>query len=259
MILQFDKDKIRFGQFAAVFLLITVMLGCNNPEIKRPWIRRTIPFLQQNLTCRNDPNSALRQIFTFQTDTVVKSFVEYWQTGKKNYIFRSDTSSVSKDHRIVIWGLKPECDYSYRIVIADQKTFSESEVASFKTSFLPVWLDSYYTSGKNGFKINGKLLISNRKDPGMLVLLDSVGNIEWYNAFTRFLKTAWYTQNNTFLFILSDPGYKTTYGNHLLEMNLNGDTLLHFTKDSPGFRKTFHHETLLDQSGNVVVLTAENR
>ena len=259
MIWQFKENKILFWPGTLLVIFLIVLVGCNNPELKRPWIRRTIPFLEQNLTCRNDPHSALRQIFTFQTDTVVKSFVEYWQTGKKNKIFRSDTSSFSKDHRIVLWGLKPECDYSYRIVTTDNKSFSESEVASFKTSYLPVWLDSYYTAENNRFKINGKLLISNRKDPGMLVLLDSDGNIEWYNAFTKFLKTAWYTQNNTFLFILSDPGYKTTYGNHLVEMNLNGDTLLHFTKNSPGFTKTFHHETLLDQSGNVVVLTAENR
>ena len=259
MIWKSGKGKIQFGQLTEILLLIALFIGCTNSEINRPWIRRTIPFQQQNLVSKNDPNSALRQIFTFQTDTAVQSFIEYWQVDNTKRIFHSDTTTFSANHRIVLRSLKPECEYAYRIVNTDNKSFSESEAAFFKTSFLPVWLDSYYTRTKNGFKINGKLLISNRKDPGMLVLLDSEGNIEWYNAFTKFLKTAWYTQNNTFLFILSDPGYKTTYGNHLLEMNLNGDTILHFTKDTPGFAKTFHHETLLDKSGNVVLLTAENR
>ena len=253
------KYKIRFTQLTCVNLLIVALLGCNDSEIRRPWSRRIIPFTLQNQACKNDPNSSLRQIFTFRTDTSVRTFIEYWHDGNKKKLFHSDTSSFGLNHRIVVWGLKPECDYSYRIVTTDNKFYTESEVATFKTSFLPVWVDSYYTYSKNAFKINGKLLISNRKDPGMLVLLDSEGNIVWYNAFTKFLKTAWYTQNNTFLFILSDPGYKTTYGNHLLEMNLKGDTLVHFRKESPGFAKTFHHETLLDKSGNIVVLTAENR
>ena len=177
MILQFKHFKVHIWHKTFLAFLLIVMYGCNNSEIKRPWSRRIIPFPQQNLTCNNDPNSALRQIFTWQTDTSVRSFIEYWKTGDKKNIFSSDTSSFCSNHRIILRGLKPECEYTYRIVNSDNKSFSESEAASFKTSFLPVWLDSYYTAAKSGFKINGKLLISNRKDPGMLVLLDSNGTI----------------------------------------------------------------------------------
>ena len=135
MIWQFKENKIRICYGIALALLLILTYGCNYSEIKRPWIRRSIPFPQQNAVCKNDPNSAIRQIFTFQTDSAVRSFIEYREPGNKKSIFHSDTSDFTTSHRIVLWGLKPECEYLFRIVNTNNKTFSESEEIPFKTKF----------------------------------------------------------------------------------------------------------------------------
>jgi len=238
-------------------LLVLIFFACRQP-VERPWQLTTLPFKVTEIKVKSDKLSVLRQIVTFTTDTSLNAFVEYWPKGQESKTLQSDTSYQTTKHRAVLTQLVPETEYEFRIVLNNGRQYSETETLFFKSGFIPSWLDSYYLPKENTIDVKGKIFIYKRKSPGVMVLLDHKGQIEWYNVFNHFIKTACYTPNGTFLAVLSDPGYKTAYGNQIVEINYKGDTLAHFKTGTPGFDKIFHHEVLLDSKGNIVTLTVEN-
>lgn len=238
-----------------IFILLLTLWGCNTSDGRGGLSKRETPFGYSNLKSENDEYSIFRNTIYLNTDTSLNTYVEYWPNNNNQKIFRSDTSENRKNHQIKLLNLIPETEYSYRVILFNNTDYSETETKTFKTKYIPIWLDNYYLPKKGLFQTDGNIFIYKRKSPGVLVLLDSKGDIQWYNVFNNFLKTAFYTKDNTVLCILSDPGYKTAYGNHLIELSLKGDTLLHIQSGTFPFNHTFHHELLLDSVGNIVTLT----
>lgn len=250
-----------FSRLIIVFagILFILPTACEQTSTRGNLQERDLPFSYHDLSVESDEFSVLRELISFQTDTVLNAFIEYWEVTNENEILRSDTSENKKQHLIKLSQLKPETDYMFKLITFNSTHYSESKAETFKSRYIPVWLDNYYTPQQNTVDVAGKILIYQRKSPGVLVLLGSNGKIQWYNAFNNFLKTALYTKDKTYLCILSDPGYETAYGNHLIEMNDKGDTLVHFQTGVGTFNKIFHHDLMLDKESNIVVLTLEKR
>lgn len=103
---------------------------------------------------------------------------------------------------------------------------------------------------------NGYILLSQRDEPGALYLLNAKGKVVWYHEVkgTGF-KTAHFTADKTFLCILGSKEYATSYGNQVLEVSLEGDTLLHLQKGQGDFTTDAHHEVLLTPNDNIVMLS----
>ncbi|WP_343745766.1 aryl-sulfate sulfotransferase [Chitinophaga sp.] len=104
---------------------------------------------------------------------------------------------------------------------------------------------------------NGLLLLNQRDDPGMIYLVNAEGHIVWYHQVkgTGF-KTAHLTSEKTFLCILGDKTFPTSYGNEILEIDLHGDTLLHLKKGQEDFTADVHHEVLRKGKDAIVALTS---
>jgi len=249
---------IGFKSIQILFVILAICASSCKHSATYPWKERLEPFKIENINSKSDELSALRQIITFTTDTSLSAFVEYWPKGEENDLLCSDTIYNCSSHRIVLTKLIPETEYEYRVILNNAKQYSVINGLAFKSGFLPDWLDSYYLAKENTIDVEGKIFIYKRKSPGLLVLLDQKGQIEWYSVMNNFVKTACFTPNGTFLAILSDPGYKTAYGNHVIEINKYGDTLAHFKTSNPGFNRVFHHDVLLDNKSNIVTLTVEN-
>lgn len=107
---------------------------------------------------------------------------------------------------------------------------------------------------------SGYILLSRRDEPGALYLLNAQGKVVWYHEVkgTGF-KTAHFTDKRTFLCILGSKEYATSYGNQVLEVSLEGDTLLHLQKGQGDFTANAHHEVLLSQDDNIVMLSTVER
>ncbi len=262
MMLKPVKLRIYYIEVVVLFTIgcfLIVPTGCKQKSNKGQLLVRNIPFNHSEISTQRDEFSIFRQVVTFKTDSSLNVFVEYWANENKKVIFRSDTSWNSNNHSLKLTSLKPETEYSFKLILSNSRFYSESEIQHFTSHYIPVWLDNYYKPKENTVNIDGKILIYQRKSPGVLVLIDSKGEIEWYNVFNSFLKTARYSKNGTFLCILSDPGYKTAYGNHIIDLDYKGDTLVHFQTGTGSFNKIFHHDLLLDDKNNIVVLTLEER
>ncbi|WP_109694350.1 aryl-sulfate sulfotransferase [Chitinophaga deserti] len=107
---------------------------------------------------------------------------------------------------------------------------------------------------------SGYILLSRRDEPGALYLLNAQGKVVWYHEVkgTGF-KTAHFTDKRTFLCILGSKEYATSYGNQVLEVSLEGDTLLHLQKGQGDFTANAHHEVLLSPDDNIVMLSTVER
>ncbi|RFS21965.1 hypothetical protein DVR12_15070 [Chitinophaga silvatica] len=132
-----------------------------------------------------------------------------------------------------------------------------------KSRSIPYWLQEEFrvdslqpAAVPTAFK-KGYMLLSRRDEPGVIYLLKSNGQIAWFHQVkgTGF-KTAHFTENKTFLCILGSKEYATSYGNQILEVNLNGDTLLHLQKGQGDFISNAHHEVLLKGEKNIVFLNS---
>ncbi|QJB32060.1 aryl-sulfate sulfotransferase [Chitinophaga oryzae] len=104
---------------------------------------------------------------------------------------------------------------------------------------------------------NGFLLLNRRDDPGMIYLVNAGGRIVWYHQVqgTGF-KTAHLTAQQTFLCILGDKTFPTSYGDEILEIGLQGDTVLHLKKGQRDFLDDVHHEVLRKGADEIVALTS---
>lgn len=135
-----------------------------------------------------------------------------------------------------------------------------------KKAEIPSWaqdgflLDSAQTNGAPEIFRKGYILLSQRDEPGALYLLDAKGRVVWFHAVkgTGF-KTAHFTENKTFLCILGSKEFKTSYGDQVLEVSLEGDTLLHLKKGQGDFTANAHHEVLLAPGNNIVMLNTVER
>ncbi|MBO9728791.1 MAG: aryl-sulfate sulfotransferase [Chitinophaga sp.] len=131
---------------------------------------------------------------------------------------------------------------------------------------LPYWVqDAFDLDSLQPEKVptrfkEGYVLLSQRDEPGVLYLLNTKGKVVWYHQVkgTGF-KTAHFTAHQTLLCILGSKEYATSYGNQILEISLNGDTLLHLQKGQGDFIANAHHEVLLTPENNIVLLNTSER
>jgi hypothetical protein len=192
--------------------------------------------------------------------------IEYWIKGKEKQPSRTPVSTNKKHHRIVMTNLKPKQQYQYRVITKTSNCEAISKTYDFKTSDFPMWIQDFFKVYAPDPKVipttfkEGYMLIYRREIPGIIFIIDAKGAIRWYHQVdgTGF-KTTHFTQNKTFLSILGNDEYPTSYGNEILEVSLNGDTLLHLKKGEKDFKQTIHHEIILNKQNQVVTLCVEQK
>ncbi|RPE12814.1 hypothetical protein EGT74_04525 [Chitinophaga lutea] len=130
-----------------------------------------------------------------------------------------------------------------------------------KRSPVPYWaqegfqLDSPQMDRVPAVFRNGYILLSRRDEPGALYLLNAQGKVVWHHQVKGAgFKTAHFTGHKTILCILGSREYATSYGNQVLELSLEGDTLLHLQKGQGDFTTNAHHDVLPGPGGNIVML-----
>lgn len=234
-----------------VLLLLSLVLGgCSNECAHRI----------TDIGLSSPASNALKVQATVHTTDTLAMRIEYWLKGKESQLFTTTVSAHSLDHRLVLTNLRPEQQYGYRVVTTKNNCEARSKDYDFKTSGFPIWIKDFFTPIYPDSSVvpavfkQGYLLIYRRETPGILFIIDHKGGIVWYHQVngTGF-KTAHFTQRNTILCILGNETYQTSYGNEILELSLNGDTVFH--QRTP----TIHHEILLNDRNQVVTISSEEK
>ena len=211
-------------------------------------------------------NNVLRHKLKIETKENTDLFVRYWQKDNKDSIFSTAVSKNKTTHHPVLIHLKPAHSYEYELVIEKDNCQWTSPVANFTTKEIPLGLmdmavlaESEEASIPDKFK-NGFVLTARRDLPGYMFIVNVKGEIVWYQQVNESgFKVAHFTKEGTLLSILAPLSFPTSYGNEILEMNLEGDTIFTLKKGEKGFDKTIHHEMIKNNSGHYVTITLEER
>jgi len=214
----------------------------------------------------NPDGNVLKIQVDVETTESLDVAVKYWQVGSEKNISTTPVSSDKKNHRIILTNLKPQRKYGYRIVTSNEKCSSVSKDYSFSTLDFPMWLKGMFkvicpdttVVPKNFYE--GYNLVFRRETPGILFFLNFGGEVKWYHQVngTGF-KVAHFTKDNTIIALLGTEDYQTSYGNEIMEVTLNGDTVFHLKKGQGDFKQTIHHEVLLNDQNQVVTICCEER
>ncbi|MBV8252056.1 MAG: aryl-sulfate sulfotransferase [Chitinophaga sp.] len=190
--------------------------------------------------------------------------MEYWALAKKNQVYTTALAASQKEHHFQLLTLGAEKQYGCRIILTKGKDSTISDTYSFTTKGLPEHLAEMCTASitdstalPRSFKA-GYLLLYKRDSPGNISLVEYTGNIRWITQFQHTgVKVAHFTDQHTILSILAPMSYPTSYGNEILELSLNGDTLLHLKKGEKDFQHTIHHEILLHKN-HIITLSVKD-
>ena len=138
-----------------------------------------------------------------------------------------------------------------------QTTVIKNDTARIKDSF---WVKCANVSLLPPAFQKGYVMVYQREVPGSITLLDVKGNIAWsYQSANVGFKVVRFTKDRSFLCITGTKENDAGYGNAILEISLQGDTLLYLKKGQNDFQQTIHHEIMLNSKNQVVTLCKEER
>ncbi|ARS41268.1 hypothetical protein CA265_17045 [Sphingobacteriaceae bacterium GW460-11-11-14-LB5] len=212
-------------------------------------------------------NNVLKIQIDVTANTAVDAYVEYWPDKIANA--QKESTALSKDkssHKFVLCNIIPKTSYAYQIITVKNGAKKTSKTYTFVSNDLPEWLKDQFKAKSADDKLipkelkNGLILVNKRYSPGMAYLVDYKGRLRWYHMIDNVgFKVINFTKDKTLLSILGGNDEPTSYGSQILEINLDGDTVLNLKKGQGDFKQTIHHEILKNQKGELVTLFVDQK
>jgi len=220
-----------------------------------------------NINIGTHSNNELKIQIDVTTKDDAQVYAEYWsdKKGIKNKI-KSPISKNGLKHSLVLCSITPETNYSFQLVTVQGENTNTSKVYTFKSRKLPEWLQKQFKANcpkpellSKNFK-SGFMLMGKRETPGVAYIVDYKGNLRWYHTVegTGF-KVAHFTKDQTILSILGKNDEPTSYGSEILEINLQGDTLMHIKKGQGDLKQAIHHEIIKKSANEIVTITVDKK
>jgi arylsulfate sulfotransferase len=246
----------RYAALQLVATLLAMIYGCSDSCSNRI----------SDIHISSHGGNALKIEINVHTTKMLNVAVKYWPKDDEKRIYSTPASPSGKNQRVILTNLKPLTKYGFRVVTSNGKCVSESKDYSFTTLDYPLWIKDIFkiicpdsTVVPENFR-RGYTLVFRRETPGVVFLLNYLGEIVWYHHVngTGF-KVAHFTKDKTIIGLLGPEDYQTSYGNEIIELSLAGDTLFHLKKGQNDFKQTIHHEVLLNDLNQVVTICSEER
>lgn len=193
--------------------------------------------------------NALRIELSVKLNKAAEVAIEYWQKDTQDTLVTRQ-SPKALVHDIIITHMPERTKYNYRVLVNDHGTQIISDVYEFKTGVLPAYMPKFNLVKGNGSVFSGFIMVRKTTEPGAQIILNSQGNIVWYQV----LDTALFRPFS----LTSDTSYialKAT--DEIIEMSIDDDTLCHIKKGTNDFNRDLHHEIYKDSKGHLVALTKE--
>jgi len=223
--------------FSSLFLVLLLIGSCSEPirinEIHGEYM---------------DHNAVLIKI-NLELSGASSAYVKYWE--KKSPDTLSTMVSKNKfNHSFTLPFLQSDREYYYAIIYKQGGGDVSSDIYSFKTGILPSGLPEFDLVIGDKTIFDGYVMLRRMTSPGAQLMLNSKGEIVWYQLSDSVLFRPFFiTSNSSYLAL------KAT--DEILEMSIYGDTLLNLKKGINDFNKELHHEIYRNEENHIVALTKE--
>ncbi len=210
--------------------------------------------LMSRVTAKVQDNNALRVDITvdFKEDVVYQ--VEYWKENEPESVCMTREREGGLGGMTTLVLLRPETVYHFRVHARSGNRYTESDVYSFTTRALPSGVPTYTLhQDELDEEIPGYIMLT-RGDmqPGYITLLDTKGNVVWYENTRLGVKVATFdTVTNMIYSIIGTDPDRDYNGKEILIMDLFGNVVFHKDYEQLG-KRYFHHDIRRLPDGNVV-------
>jgi len=224
--------------------------------------RLTLPLNIKTIELHYLPENRLRvrvNVTTNQSSTVQ---VKYWQVGSRDTLW-SDVYANRSDHSIILYRLLPDRHYSYQVKAQRGDDTDWSKVYSIETKSI-YHATPYFTLDSLADSIRADMesryfLTQILTEPGAAVIINGLGDMVWYESFSKGVKVSSWTADRTVLCIVGAENIPSSGGDEIVEVNLKGEYVKHFKVGAGDMDKRVHHEVRKDADGNIYAITFDYR
>lgn len=231
------------------FLILWVFAFCMLSSCDDDASENNSAEFMDSVTSSIDTENALRANVLMNFKSSSSFYIEYWEEGDVESILRTKEREASGETKQTLIFLKEETTYNFCVNIKQGEKYVKSDVYSFTTKSLPDEVSSFIMiEDETTEKIPGYLLcVCKRTDT--LSLLDTEGNVVWYQIFndTDLRVSSFDPIHQTFQCIVGTNANRNV-GNGIAVMDLYGNILFH--KDFPDLYP--HHDVKRMPDGNII-------
>jgi len=250
-----EKIKMRFCLLVAILSVISCSDNDNNDTL--PAGEVSIKSFSASISSSNALRADVQINFTEATNYKI----EYWETHNEATKRTTNNYEGTASSSATLIILRPETEYSYCIIYDNNK---KSEVRTFTTLTAPVAIpkhDLYIDDIEGDFP--GYLLSYNRNTPGSVYLMDTKGNLVWYELIKEGVLVANLDTKTNRIYMLTGPTSQTyAYnGQYVKVIDLLGNIIL--SKDLTTIPeladRQIHHECRPLPDGSIIMVSYVDR
>lgn len=196
-------------------------------------------------------NNALMPEVSYALKDSLQSWIEFWPSTSGVSV-RKSSPKKSISQKTTLLNLLPDREYRYQIVAigTDGDTLRSREFG-FKTGMMPEAIYQVRKDKIDSTQFSGHILLRRYYGTGADVLMNSKGEIVWYNLYdTAVRRPITYTPKGTFLSIYDSAIIR--------ENDLYGNVKLNLDLEKLGQPERFHHEVLYDAQENIISLGVDS-
>lgn len=213
-----------------------------------------------NVRLKEHETNNLRFSLSFKTSAMSVSWVRFWPKSNPGEAYTTTFTALDSTHHLSLFNFKPQTDYQFKI-LAEQEGGCQyqSKLYGFRSGTVPLGIPKPQWNFEEKSPIDGYLFIQKRTAPGSIYIMNSRGEVVWYQQFARRVKLSHWTKESTMLVLLGDETHKNSAGDEIIEMDLSGKELLKLEFGKGDFQDIAHHEVIKDTTGNIIMLVYDVR
>jgi len=208
------------------------------------------------------PENRLRVRVNVTTNKSSSVQVKYWLDGGRDTLW-SDTYADRSDHAVILYNLLPQRQYAYQVKAQRGSDTDWSNVYSIETKSI-YHATPYFTLDSIADPIREDMrsryfLTQILTEPGAAVIINGLGDMVWYEPFSKGVKVSSWTPDRTVLCIVGSEDIPSSGGDEIVEVNLRGEYVKHFKVGQGDMDKMVHHEVRKDADGNIYTITFDHK
>lgn len=235
-------------------------------------------------------NIATNEAVKVVLDKEERVYVRYWKDGSTEKM-RTPLTAKAKEHDIRLLLLDDDTEYRFEVVV-DKMVDASSKEMNFHTRKQSPWLEHNWVKDElphdSSSLDGGMVMLCNARLPGYIAMVDGKGAIKWYWQIDDIgVRAATLTPRGTILAMLRPPmrdviddtpkeeadslremekpirrgALGFAGGTAVAEIDLTGKMLWRINMDmvDGGKHKIIHHDVRMDNNGNIVVMTRNQK
>jgi arylsulfate sulfotransferase len=254
----FKMKKYRTALLIVIFALLMSALNWRCNSFNNYFSQVKIKDIQ----LMNLPGNRLRFKVIVTCKVAAKVCLKYWKINTKDTLY-TDVTDSNKTDTINILNTEAESRYRFQAIAYNQYSKYLSKPHDFQTQLIyhaTPYFDLETMDTKFEPEIHNKYFLTQiLTEPGSLVIINSKGNIVWYQPFKKGVKVSHWTSKGTILCIVGSEKIPSSGGDEIYEMDLTGKVLRHLKVGQGDMDKLVHHEVRYDNAGNLYALTFTNK